>query len=291
MKQKILRILIPLTLCFCLIFLSILYADSLRCRRELSLTHYTVETELTEPIRILQLTDLHSHSFGENNENLIQLVLQQKPDLICMTGDMVDRESENEAVVCDLIRRLSSHFPVCYCFGNHEMSYMESNGTSMTPLLEEAGAVVLDTSYLDITIREQPIRIGGYHGYYRQPGMLTSNEEQFRKELDFAVSFEDTDLFKLLLCHVPTPWVDWEYVNKYPVDLVLSGHYHGGQIRLPVLGPLYAPYVGLFPDYTEGLFEGTEATCILSRGLGSSPGIPRLNNLPEVVVIDLIPEK
>ena len=73
------------------------------------------------------------------------------------------------------------------------------------------------------------------------------------------------------------------------LDLVLTGHYHGGQIRLPLVGGLYAPYVGMFPEYTEGLFEGEQATCILSTGLGSGTRLPRINNLPEIVVADLIP--
>ena len=117
---------------------------------------------------------------------------------------------------------------------------------------------------------------------------VTAVQKQY--EMDFADVFEDTHRFKLLLCHIPTAWLDWEYINDYPVDLVLCGHNHGGQIRLPLLGPLYAPYVGLFPDYTEGLFLGQEAACVLSRGLGSSPGMPRINNLPEITVIDLIPK-
>lgn len=267
-----------------------LYQENLRCKTELSITHYRLETKMTEDIRIVQLTDLHSLCFGESNDPLIQLVLEQDPDLVCMTGDMVDRSSENFEVVCDLIRKLSGRVPVYCCYGNHEMNYMEANGISMTEALEEAGAIVLDTDYLDTSINGQEIRIGGYHGYYRQPGMYSITPEQGKKELDFAVSFEDTDRFKLLLCHIPTPWVDWGYIDQFPVDLVLAGHYHGGQIRLPLLGPLYAPYIGFFPENTEGLFTGTKAMCILSRGLGSSPGQPRLNNLPEIVVIELIPK-
>ena len=79
-------------------------------------------------------------------------------------------------------------------------------------------------------------------------------------------------------------------MDDYPVDLVLTGHYHGGQVRLPMIGGLVAPYVGWFPEYTEGMYVGEKATAILSTGLGSSPGIPRVNNPPQVVVVDLIPK-
>lgn len=260
------------------------------CRTQLTVTHYALDTDLTEPIRILQLTDLHSHVFGVGNDALIELVLAQKPDLILMTGDMLDKSDENADVVCALIEALSPEVPVWYGYGNHETDWMERTCTDLAPVLTEAGASVICCEYQDIDVNGQSLRIGGYHGYYRQPGMFPVTPEQRQLELDFAAAFEDTDRFKLLLCHIPTAWLDWDYINKFPVDLVLCGHNHGGQIRLPLLGPLYAPYVGLFPDYTEGLFLGQEAACVLSRGLGSSPGIPRINNLPEITVIDLNPK-
>ena len=146
-----------------------------------------------------------------------------------------------------------------------------------------AGAVVLDTAFAALTVKNQDLRIGGFHGYYRYWGML----ETTGVEEAFADAFENTDRFKLLLDHIPTGWVDWGKIDELPVDLVLSGHYHGGQIRIPLLGGLYAPYIGLFPQYTEGMYVGETATAILSTGLGSSPGIPRINNLPQIVVVDL----
>lgn len=262
-----------------------------QCRTELAVTHYSLETDLTHPIRIVQLTDLHGHIFGENNEHLVELTLQQAPDLVVMTGDMLDKSDENADVACALIRALSSEVPVWYGYGNHETDWMQRTGTDLAPILSEAGATVVNCDFFDVEIHGQPLRIGGYHGYYRQPGMYNVTAEQRQTELDFADAFEDTDRFRLLLCHIPTAWLDWGYIDTCPVDLVLTGHYHGGQIRLPLLGGLYAPYIGLFPEYTEGLFIGQEAACVLSRGLGSSPGIPRINNLPEITVIDLLPNK
>ena len=105
--------------------------------------------------------------------------------------------------------------------------------------------------------------------------------------MDFAEQFERTDRLKFLLCHIPTAWLDWEYIDCYPVDVVFSGHYHGGQIRLPGIGGLVAPYVGLFPEYTKGVFYGEQAVCVLSAGVGTEENIPRINNFPEVVVVDL----
>jgi predicted MPP superfamily phosphohydrolase len=252
-----------------------------QCATQLSVVNYTVSSEkLTDPVRIVQLSDLH----GKELKDLAQTVAQQQPDLIVMTGDMMDKNDDAPDVVCDLIRTLQDVAPIYYCYGNHEQNWMSASGTDLTPLLTEAGAVVLDTDFTDLTIQEQTLRIGGFHGYYSYWHMLESTGQ----EEVFAENFESTEDFKLLLNHIPTGWLDWGRMNDLPVDLVLTGHYHGGQIRIPLLGGLYAPYVGYFPKYTEGMYEGETATVILSAGLGSSPGIPRINNLPQLIVIDIV---
>lgn len=290
MKQKILIAAIALLLATTSAAGYLAYRSARKAEQELTITGYTLETALSQPIRILQLTDLHGHSFGPENAGLIDTVLSQQPDLIVMTGDMVDQSAKDAQTICALIRQLSETIPVWYGFGNHEITFMEETGIDLRAELTAAGATVVNCDYNDTEIKGQPLRIGGYHGYYRQPGMYPVTEEQRQAELSFADSFEATDRFKLLLCHIPTAWLDWQYIHKFPIDLVLSGHYHGGQIRLPLLGPLYAPYIGLFPEYTEGLFAGEQAVCVLSRGLAASPGLPRINNLPEITVIDLIPK-
>lgn len=258
--------------------------------KNLTINKYSLNESVISSIRILQLSDLHNAEFGDNNEELIDLVKKQSPDLIVMSGDMINRDEENLDIITDLISSLSDVAPIYYGYGNHEVDWIESFGFDLEDKLTQAGAVVLNNSYRDVSVNDSELRIGGYMGYYRQPGMLTQDEEQKKIELDFANDFENTDRLKILINHIPTQWVDWDYINEYPVDIVFSGHYHGGAIRIPIIDQgLYAPYVGWFPPYTKGMFTGSQATCVLSTGLGSEHNIPRLNNTADIVIVDVIP--
>ena len=262
------------------------------CPRGLKDTHYRIKADITESIRIVQLTDLHGRQFGNDNEKLISLVAEQKPDLVFMTGDMINADETDIKPLCNLISALSEIAPVYYSYGNHETEWIKNNGDNLEKPLTDAGATVLELEYEDITVNGQELRIGGYSGYYRTPLMDTKNEAEQIEKFAFAADFENTDRQKLLLAHIATSWLDWERINDHPVGVVFCGHYHGGQIRFPIVDRgLYAPYVGWFPEYTKGVYEGTCATCILSAGLGSTPGIPRIYNPPEIVVVDLISDE
>lgn len=256
--------------------------------KKLSITSYEVPVDLNQNIRIVQLTDLHNTEFGEDNQELIDTVASQSPDMIFMTGDMLNKDDENLDTICNLITSLNKIAPIYFSYGNHEEEWESIFQINLKEDLTDAGAVVLDNEYIDLEVKGQQTRVGGYYGYYRCPHMTTQDEIQKQKEITFADNFENTDRLKLLLCHIPTAWIDWEYMDDYPVDVVFSGHYHGGQVRIPYIGGLYAPYVEFFPENTIGMFEGEKATCILSSGLGSESFIPRVNNPAEVVVVDLV---
>ena len=259
----------------------------IHCQNNLIISSYEIKTSVQEPMRIVHLTDLHNHEFGEGNSELISKVKELQPDLIFMTGDMLNENDPDTRIICTLIEKLKDIAPVYFSIGNHEKDWHYEG--SLNELIENAGAVIVDNTYEDITVNNTDIRIAGYYGYYRVTHLKYLPKEEAEKEEQFFEDFEDTDRLKILLSHIPTPWVDWKRINDYPVDLIYSGHYHGGQIVIPFVGGLYSPYVGWFPENTKGVFTGKIGTCILSTGLGSEKKVPRINNDPEIVVTDLIP--
>ena len=267
-----------------LVLLLIAAFSLLRSRYGLMVTRYEVAIEeLNQPVRMVHLTDLHCMEFGSKNEKLVAAVSKQKPDIIAMTGDMISRDSSPEDVqsLCELVSTMAEIAPVYFSLGNHELMYMEAREDSLTSQLAEAGAVILEQEFQDITVAGQPLRIGGAYGY------LLSRKHQNTPEQDFMDAFTDTQNPTVLLAHLSEGLLAYNCLGDWNVDLVLSGHTHGGQIRLPLLGGLYDPEVGLFPKYTQGLFQDNGAYLVLSAGLGSSTRIPRFNNPPELVVIDL----
>ena len=252
-----------------------------------SISYYEINVGFAKPVRIIQLTDLHNKEFGKENDRLVKEIIKQNPDVVVMTGDMINNNEKNTSVITTLVQKLSKYVPVYFSMGNHEISYENKFKCDLVSYLENAGAIVLNYKYKDIIINDNEIRIGGYYGFYWTPHMITDNIDESEIMNEFSETFEDTNKFKLLLCHIPTTWLDWNRIDDYPINLILCGHYHGGQVRIPFVGGLYAPYVGWFPKYTKGLFIGKEANCILSTGLGSDGIIPRINNPPEIVIIDL----
>lgn len=251
-------------------------------------TEYIVRTSnINSKIRIIQLTDLHNSTFGKENERLIRKVEEQNPDLICITGDLLNMEEENVDIATNLISKLSSNYPVYVSLGNHELGYKYAETEDLIDKFEDAGACVLDFDYKDIKINGENIRIGGLYGY----DLPETNEVSRDNEAEFLSNFQNTKDYKLLLTHMPYGWYQAGSLDYWDIDLVLTGHTHGGQVRIPFLGGLYAPDIGWFPGREMGLYysEDMERVMVLSRGLGSTEYIPRFNNIPEIVVVDVLP--
>ena len=261
--------------------------DLVLSQKYISITSYICENnKIKQNFKIVHLTDLHNYQFGSKNQHLISKVKTEAPDVIFLTGDMLNADEERTDILTDLIRQLVLIAPVYASLGNHEIEYVQLSGNrDLIAQLEEAGAVVLDKEYLDMEINGQEVRLGGVYGYVLSPDDKEDPEQTFMKE------FQDTDRFKILLSHVPEGLLLWKSMEHWDVDLVFSGHVHGGQVRIPFVGGLYDPEEGYFPTYTKGMFECGNGTMVLSAGLGSSRGVPRVNNLPELVVCEVKGEK
>ena len=172
---------------------------------------------------------------------------------------------------------------------NHEVEYQQNFGVDLVEIFEEAGATVLEKEYIDITINSQRIRLGGIFGYCLPEKY---DLEIIPEECDFLNEFQNTELYSILMCHIPVCWIENDGIEEWNINMVLSGHAHGGQMRIPFLGGFYAPDEGWFPGVEQGCWasEDSRRYMVLSAGLGSSFHIPRFNNVPEIVVLDLLPE-
>ena len=239
--------------------------------------------KIAAPIRAVQLTDLHNYQYGRDNQRLIAKIQKQKPDVIFMTGDMLNEDEDRTDILLHLVREACAIAPVYFSLGNHEVGYEKAYGEDdLTEQLEAAGAVVLEKEYVDTKIAGQEVRIGGVYGYLLPEDWEDGSEQRFLE------AFVQTDRLKILLSHVPEGLLLWKSMEYWDVDLVFSGHVHGGQVRVPFVGGLFDPEEGFFPTYTRGMFSCGNGTMILSAGLGSSRGIPRVNNLPEIVVCEIV---
>ena len=254
----------------------------------LTVITYQLQSNFSTSLRIAQLTDLHNSEFGEGNSRLSDAVRDQSPDLILLTGDLLNSDEQRTDIATNLIAQLCEIAPVYFSNGNHEIEYEERYGVDIDELYREAGAVVLEKEYQDITVKNQKIRLGGIYGYCL-PGKYLETGEANPEETEFLEAFQDTDLPKILMCHMPVCWMINGSLDDWDVDYVFAGHVHGGEVNLPFVGGLYGPDLGWFPGKLEGLYssENGENTLILSRGLGTNEIIPRFNNIPEVMVVDI----
>ena len=270
-------------------------AELLWSNYHISVSRYTLSSpKIAAPIRVVFLSDLHGREFGTDNKRLLKKLAAQEPDLIGLVGDIFNQDADAAEIdaMCGFIHACTEIAPTWFGLGNHEAKYLETDAAGLLDRIRATGATLVDNSYVDLELKGSSIRVGGYMGFFGQPHMMTHDPEQIALEREFFGDFKTTERFKLLLNHIPTGWLDWEYINKDSVDLVLSGHYHGGVVRIPLLEQgLYAPYVGKFPPYTKGMFVGTKAVCILTTGLAGSYGIPRFFNPPEICVAELAPSE
>ena len=233
--------------------------------------------------RIAQVSDLHNAEFGEGNEKLIELLTQTDPDIIVITGDLIDSRHTDIEIALEFARQAIKLAPVYYVSGNHEARVHEYEDLKMG--LAEAGMIVLEDQKVQITREGESITLMGIDDPSFQEDYLFGDAVSVTSSALSELQNE-SDRYTVLLAHRPELFET--YVDA-GVDLVFSGHAHGGQFRLPFVGGLVAPNQGFFPEYDAGLFSEGSTTMIVSRGVGNSIIPIRFNNRPEIVVAELKP--
>ena len=232
--------------------------------------------------RIAQVSDLHNAEFGEGNEKLIELLSLSSPDIIVLTGDLIDSRHTEIDIALEFARQAVLISPVYYVSGNHEARVREYADLKMG--LAEAGVVVLENQKVRISREGESITLIGIDDPSFQEDYLFGDAESVARQAIEDLQNE-SDGYTVLLSHRPELFA--LYVDS-GMDLVFSGHAHGGQFRLPFLGGLAAPNQGFFPRYDAGRFDEKNITMIVSRGVGNSIIPIRFNNRPEIVVVELI---
>lgn len=268
-----------------------------------TVSEYRVDTKAPgmEKLRIVLISDLHRQRFDEHNEQIVERAAEQAPDLICVLGDMLERDhtEEEDEELRYLFERLMAIAPVYFAAGNHdyscyyeyverlEMENVEGHGRTQTlELLESTGAVFLENDYCDVEIKGQKLRIGGFYSFAVR--MEFDTDRSWQKRQEFLADFCDTDSFKLMLSHRPDSYLKNTDEDMWDIDLIVSGHTHNGVIAMPFgLGAIWTSE-GFFPKHARGKsIIGSRAAMVVTGGLDGHNGIPRVFNPPEITSVEI----
>lgn len=234
--------------------------------------------------RIVQVSDLHNDEFGEKNEELLTLIRDAEPDMIAITGDLLDSRRTDAEKAMNFVKCAMEIAPCYYVTGNHEARTKEYKQLEKDML--EIGVIVLRDETILLEKDGAQITVAGLDDprFHIKTDNFEKTENVMKDELAQLMQEVDTEKFLLLLSHRPELF---EVYCEQDVDLVLAGHLHGGQFRFPGVGGLIGPTQLFFPEYDAGLFVEDNTQMIVSRGLGQSVIPFRINNPPELVVITL----
>ena len=251
---------------------------------KLDITEYNLESdnlpESFNELKIIHLSDLHNTEFGKDNEKLLRIIKEQEPDAVFVTGDTIDGFYTNIQIPINLFKEILKICDVYFVVGNHESRVNTNIHTEFIDTLSEIGVIVLkdDSAYIEKDgERIQVIGLKDASDY-----KIDYSEDYTEKITETINILDDKNTFSILLSHHPELFPEYKNTD---IDLVFSGHAHGGQFRLPFIGGIIAPEQGLFPEYDAGVFTENNTTMVVSRGLGNSIVPVRINNSPEVVVV------
>ena len=251
----------------------------------LQLNVYTISSdrlpEAFDGYRIAHVSDLHNAELGKDNEKLIDMLQEAKPDIIAITGDIIDSRNTDIDIALRFTKAAMEIAPCYYVTGNHEARVSEYD--ELKAGLIEQGVVVLEDATTEISLDGDTITLIGVNDPSYQTDYLFGDSETVMNGKLQEIS-DAKNGFTVLLSHRPELF---EIYADNNMDLVLSGHAHGGQFRLPFVGGLVAPNQGFFPKYDAGLYTEVNTNMVVSRGIGNSILPFRFNNRPEVILIEL----
>ena len=255
----------------------------LYCSNTLEVRNYTINSDkINSQIRFVFISDLHCNEYGEKNRDLVAKIREQNPDFIAVGGDMVNKYSTDDHVMREILPQLAEIAPTYCIFGNHELALKDE--IDFKNDIDSTGAKLLDNEMITLNINGEKILLGGMSDFpyyeYNAPDFDTP-ERYFWDEF----KENSKDCYSILLHHQP------EYLESIMqdsnVDLVMCGHTHGGAIQIPFIGGVFAPNQGFFPKYDKGEFDLYDTKMIVSAGLGDAYPVLRMNNCPEISVVEI----
>ena len=286
MKKKIMHIFIIIVVCVFLITGYFIYISYYKVK----VTDYEIlSNKINNDVNILMIADVHDQHCKVKDE-IVDRIKLLEPDIILCAGDIIDNESESDKDTIEFLESLNEISDVYFSLGNHELEYPDSK--HLIKDIENTGAKVLDKEYQDIAVNGNTIRIGGMYDYAFSQETGDIDQETMKSDVySFLTEMKQTSSFQLMMAHRPDSFI-FGNAYKWDFDLVVSGHYHGGQVILPYAGGLYAPELGWFPEVDYGHYKLKDMDMIVTRGISSSGELlPRFNNPPEIVSITLKAEE
>lgn len=261
-----------------ILLLAVIVALIIHGNVTVKVTEITVESERIPDsfsgFRIAQVSDLHNSEFGKENEKLLSMIKEAEPDIIVVTGDLIDSYRPNATISADFLNKVADIAPCYYVRGNHERRIPDEYADLLSKI-ENENIHILDNEMVTLEKDGEAVSLIGMDDYnYESPDLLP----------DLTALCDETEDYKIVLSHKPD---FFEEYSKSGADLVFCGHAHGGQIVLPFIGGVLAPGQGLFPEYTDGLYTKNETAMIVSRGLRRGRFIVRINNYPQLVIAEL----
>ena len=274
-KKKILCAVLCALLLLCIAFgCWVIWANTALERTDYTIASARLPAEF-EGFRIAQIADLHCAEYDKGNQKLLSMLKKAQPDIIVFTGDTFDERHPDKAPTLAFLRACTEIAPCYFVTGNHECAMNRQDYFALEAQIRELGVDVMHAEKVTFSRGDASITLVGVDDENYE-GVLHSPEQLHE--------LAGTDGFAILLSHRPEYF--WRYAES-GIDLTLSGHAHGGQFRLPLIGGLYAPGQGAFPEYDSGVYTYRNTHMIVSRGIGQSSFPLRFNNRPELVIITL----